>query len=112
MGSSVPSRNDNMILLLLSLIVSATAFPDFYAVWMDAYNTNTNTNFKLFTKINECNGSVYQSSDNRVLFEDGVWRIKTLKNDLDCDTLYSVGEEEYRTKYTAQRPEYLFWYKM
>ena len=95
-----------MILVLLASIVSANAYPDYYAVRMEAER------FKIFTKISECEGAVYQSGENRFLFQDGVWRIKTLKNDLDCNTLSSVVEEEYRTKYTAQRPEYLYWYKM
>ena len=102
-----------MILLLLAVIVSATAYPDYYALWMDVYNRNTTTKFKIFTKIGECTRAVYQSGDNRVLFADGVWKIGTLKNDLDCNTLSSVVEEEYRTRYTTKkRPEDRQWFEM
>ena len=95
-----------MILLLLALIVSATALPDYYAVRIMIEK------YKIFTKINECAGAVYQSGHNRVLFQDGVWKIGTLTNDFDCNTLSSVVNEEYRTKFIAQRPEHRQWYKM
>ena len=80
-----------MILLLFVLIMFATADPDFYAVRMGR-------KYRIFSKISECTGAVYKSGDNRVLFQDGVWKIGTLKSDLDCTTLSSVVEEEFRTK--------------
>ena len=82
-----------MIPILLALIVSATADPDYYAVRIGSDGT-----YKIFTKIRECRGAVYQSGDNRVLFQDEVWKIGTLENELDCNTLSSVVKEEYRTK--------------
>ena len=48
--------------------------------------------------MSQCSEPVYQSGDNRVLFQDEVWKIGTLKNDLDCNTLPSIVQEEYRTK--------------
>ena len=102
-----------MILILLALLVSATALPDYYAVRIFKEERYS----KIFTKISECTGVVYQSSEffrghNRVLFQDGVWKIGTLKNDIDCDTLSSVVEEEFRTKSPAERPELKPWYRM
>ena len=100
-----------MILILLTLIVPASAYPDYYAVKTDRYNTNTK--YKIFTKISECARAVYyQSEDSRVLFQDGVWKIGTLTNDFDCNILSSVVNEEYRTKFIAQRPEHRQWYEM
>ena len=96
-----------MILILLALLVSVTALPDYYAVRLRGEKY-----YKIFTKISECEGAVYQSGDKRVLFEDEVWKIGTLTDDLDCNTLPSVVEEEYRTKYKAQRPEIRYWYDM
>ena len=95
-----------MILILLVLLVSVTALPDYYAVRIEEEK------YKIFTKINECTGAVYQSGHNRVQYQDGVWKIGTLKNDLDCNGLSSVVEEEFRTKSLAQRPELKPWYKM
>ena len=98
-----------MILLLLALIVSATADPDYYAVEI----AGEWRKIKIFTKISECTGAVYyQSGDKRVMFKDGVWKIGTLTNDFDCNILSSVVNEEYRTKFIAQRPEHRQWYKM
>ena len=94
-----------MILILLALLVSVTALPDYYAVGFGE-------NYKIFTKISECTGAVYQSGHNRVLFQDGVWKIGTLRTDLDCNTLSSVVAEEFRTKSPAERPELTLWYDM
>ena len=55
---------------------------------------------------------MYKSGDNRVLFQDGVWKIGTLNNDLDCNTLSSVVEEDYRAKHEIQRPEDKNWWKI
>ena len=83
-----------MIIIFLALIVSATADPDFYAVKIEKEWRK----FKVFTKISECIGVVYyQSAEKRVLFLDGVWKIGKLMKNLDCKTLSSVVEEEYRT---------------
>ena len=80
-----------MIFILLALIVPATAL-DYFAVQID------NGRYKIFTKISGCTGAAYQSGDNRVLYQDEVWKIGTLKNDLtDCNTLPSIVQE-YRTE--------------
>ena len=79
-----------MNLILLALIVSITAYPDYYAVQIE------NGYYKIFTKRSECRGAVYQSGV-RVLFHDRVGKIGTLKNYLDCNSLNSVVEEEYWT---------------
>ena len=96
-----------MILILLALLVSVTALPDYYAIHIQGEKF-----FKIFTKISECTGVVYRSGHNRVLFQDGVWKIGTLKNDLDCNRLSSVVEEEFRTKSPRERPELIYWYDM
>ena len=84
-----------MILILLALIVPSSAGSDYFAVKIESEYEN----YKIFTKISECKGAVYyQSEDKRVLFQDEVWKIGTLKNDLDCNTLSSVVKEDYRTK--------------
>ena len=67
-----------MILVLLASIMSATADPDYFAVKIKSGR------FKIFSKISECTGAVYQSGDNKVLFRDGVWKVGTLKNGLHC----------------------------
>ena len=96
-----------MIFIALALLVSVTARPDYYAVKIKKEK------YKIFTKISECKGPVYQSGDRRVLFEDEVWKIGTLTNDLDCNTLSSVVDEEYyRTKSRGERPELEDWYDM
>ena len=77
------------------MIVSATADPDYYAVEI----TGEGRKSKIFTKISECTGAVYyHSAENRVLFQDGVLKIGTLKSDFDCKTLSSVVEEEYQNR--------------
>ena len=82
-----------MILILLALIVPSSAGSDYFAVKIE----NEYENYKIFTKISECKGAVYyQSEDKRVLFQDEVWKVGTLKNELDCNTVSSVVEEEYR----------------
>ena len=98
-----------MILILLALIVPTTADPEYYAVKI------ISGRYKIFSKIRECTGrtgSVYQSGDNRVLFQDDVWKIGTLGNDLDCNTLSSDVEEEYRTKYKTLKPSDKPWFRM
>ena len=83
-----------MIPILLALIVSVTADPDYYAVRIGSHGT-----YKIFTKIRECRGAVYQSGDNRILFQDEVWKIGMLKNDIkNCRKLSSVVDETFRTK--------------
>ena len=92
-----------MILVLLASIMSATADPDYFAVKIKSGR------FKIFSKISECTGAVYQSGDNKVLFRDGVWKIGTLKNGLlDCKKLSSVVAEEFQTKET-QIPKNELW---
>ena len=84
-----------MILMLLALIMAATADPDYYAVKIETER------FKIFTKISQCTGAMYQSGDNRVLFQDGVWKIAEVENGpIDCKISSSVIEEKYRTKKT------------
>ena len=90
-----------MILILFALIVSATADPDYYAVQIES-------GYKIFTKLSKCRGAVYQSGDNRVLFQDDVWKIGKLKNELDCNNLSSIVEEEYRNK-GIQMPKTKYW---
>ena len=94
-----------MILILLALIVPATADPDYYAVEIE---TNRRSKYKIFTKIRTCKGAVYQSGDNRVLFQDDVWKIGKLKNELDCNNWSSIVEEEYRNK-GIQMPKTKYW---
>ena len=67
-----------ILILLVALIKQATADPDYFAVKIRAGR------YKIFTKLSHCTEAVYQSGDNRVLFQDEVWKIGTLKNDLDC----------------------------
>ena len=95
-----------MIHILLALLVSVTARPDYYAIRIKMEK------YKIFTKISECGGVVYQSGDKRVLFKDGVWKIGTLKSEPDCKTLSSVVEEEYLTISRKERPELEDWYDM
>ena len=99
-----------MILMLLALILAATADPDYYAVHIQGDGGR----YKMFTKISKCREAVYQSGDNRVLFKDGVWKIGTLKNYLvvDCKTLPSIVEEEYRMSKRTQRPKSDYWIDM
>ena len=86
-----------ILILLVALIKQATADPDYFAVKIRAGR------YKIFTKLSHCTEAVYQSGDNRVLFQDEgdrVWKIGALKNDLDCNTLPSVVEVKYWTKGT------------
>ena len=94
-----------MIIILLSLIMSAKADPDYYAVHIEGDGGR----YKIFTKISKCGGAVYQSGDNRVLFQDGVWKIGILKNYLDCKTLSSDVEEEYRAEGTQIPNTWSYW---
>ena len=89
-----------MVIILLSLIMSAKADPDYYAVHIEGDGGR----YKIFTKLSECREAVYQSGDNRVLYQDGVWKIGTLENDqiVDCKTLPSIVEEEYRMRKGTQ----------
>ena len=84
-----------MILILLALIVPSSADPSDYFIFKIEFKYE---NYKIFTKISKCKGEVYyQSEDSRVLFQDEVWKIGTLENELDCNKLSSDVEEEYRT---------------
>ena len=96
-----------MILILLSLMMSssAMAYPDYFAVQIEKRG------YKIFTKKSKCTGAVYQSGDSRVLFQDQVWKIGRLKNELDCNTLSADVEEMYR-QYSIQSPEEGVWLKM
>ena len=93
-----------MILILFALIVPVTADSDYYAVKMERER------YKIFTKFSKCNGAVYQSGDNRVLFQDEVWKIGTLKNDLtDCNALSSVVEDEFRSRSAEMQEKKTLW---
>ena len=96
-----------MILILLASILAAAADPDYYAVHIQGDGGR----YKMFTKISKCKEAVYHSGDNRVLFQDRVWKIGTLKNDqiVDCKTLPSIVEEEYRMNKRTQRPKSDIW---
>ena len=94
-----------MILILLASILAAAADPDYYAVHIQGDGGR----YKMFTKISKCKEAVYHSGDNRVLFQDGVWKIGTLKNDqIDCKKLSSVVDETFRTK-EIQMPKHELW---
>ena len=82
------------------MIVSATADPDYYAVELPGEK------LKIFTKISECTRAVYyHSAENRVLFQDGVLKIGTLKRNLDCQTLSTLVEEEYQNRTKEKKEE-------
>ena len=93
-----------MILILLAFIVPATADPDYIAVEIESGDEYY---YKMFTKISKCGAAVYyQSGDNRVLFQDEeAWKIGTLTNELDCNTVSSVIEEEYRNEEIQRMPK-------
>ena len=89
-----------MIIVLLGMIMSATADPDYYAVVLPGEK------LKIFTKISECTRAVYyHSAENRVLFQDGVLKIGTLKRNLDCQTLSSLVEVEYQNRTKEKKEE-------
>ena len=76
-----------MILILLSLTVPVTAASDYFAVKIESEYRY----YKIFTKMSECKGAVYyQSEDKRVLFKNEVWKIGTLENELDCNSLKKI----------------------
>ena len=80
----------------------ATADSDYYAVLIQGQDE-----YKIFTKLSQCTAAVYQSGENRVLFnQDLYWRIGTFKNDqkLDCENFRSVVEEEFWTTEIKQMP--------